>query len=74
MRMKPHRSNHHRLASLCAGPALTVTTFLHAGDPATDFSIEAGLAAGKYESPGGDADLPRLCRRCAMGIGQAVDY
>lgn len=58
MKMKPHRSNHRRLAGLCAGLALTtITPLLHAGDPAAEFSLEAGLAVGKYESPGGDADL-----------------
>jgi len=55
--MKTNRSKHRRFAGLCAGLALTTAPLLHAGDPATDFSVEGGFAVGQADMPGGDADL-----------------
>lgn len=56
--MKTSPSTSSRLAGLCAGLVLTaVHPVLHAADPAADVSIEAGVAVGRLDVPGDDADL-----------------
>lgn len=72
MKIKTHCSN-HRWAGLYTGLLLLATTpMLHAGDPATEFSIEAGFALGRLDMPGGDADLTGAAAGLQWELGKLL--